>query len=559
MTAAAIVCAAVFVFLTALSCTAVAQEAGAKQEQAADAKEAEKTPEATTPGEPAAETKEAEGSEDKKEEEDAEPVQTVAPSSDILRYGADLEGGAPYVFQDHDNPDKLVGFEVDLIDEIAKQLGRKPVHVQNDWDKLVPGLSRDLYDVAIQGLEVTPEHEEVVAFSVPYYITSLQLAVRKDMFLINSLEDCHGRVVGTLKESQAQYILESLKDVDVRSYATEVNGFDDLANGRLDAVLFDAPVALYYATPRPELKLVSEPIGRIIYGMAMRKDNAELVNKINEILTKMKENGQLRNILDRWGLWNSLVANEFEDFSRTNTPATKLNEWLEFQKPVSGWKAKFDRYAGFLPIFGKGAIVTMEISILAMVLAIVWGFLLAVIRVYAPTFLGVLAVLYIEIVRGTPVLIQLFFIFYGLPALGIKFSPFVAGIMGLGLNYAAYEAENYRAGLISVPASQMQAALALGMTRWQAIRFVIAPQAVRVSLPPVTNDFISLLKDSSLVSVITMVELTKVYGQVATTYYDYFGTGIMVAVIYLLLGLPFVRLARWTEKRLAVGYARHGH
>ena len=187
-----------------------------------------------------------------------------------------------------------------------------------------------------------------------------------------------------------------------------------------------------------------------------------------------------------------------------------------------------------------------------MLLAIGLGLFIAITRVYAPAPLSLAATFYIEIIRGTPVLIQLFLIFYGLPSLGIRFSPFAAGILGLGLNYAAYEAENYRAGLLSVPRGQMEAALALAMTRWQAIRHVVLPQAIRVALPPVTNDFISLLQDSSLVSVITMVELTKVYGQLATTYYDYFGTGILVAVIYLLLGLPFVRLARWTEKRLAV-------
>ena len=97
----------------------------------------------------------------------------------------------------------------------------------------------------------------------------------------------------------------------------------------------------------------------------------------------------------------------------------------------------------------------------------------------------------------------------------------------------------------------MEAALALGMNRRQGLRHIVLPQALRMVLPPVTNDFISLLKDSSLVSVITMVELTKVYGQLASTYYDYFGTGILVAVIYFLLGLPFVRLARFTEKWLA--------
>ena len=149
-------------------------------------------------------------------------------------------------------------------------------------------------------------------------------------------------------------------------------------------------------------------------------------------------------------------------------------------------------------------------------------------------------------------MIQLFFIFYALPSIGIRLSPFLAGVIGLGLNYAAYEAENYRAGLFSVPRGQMEAAISLGMSRNQALRYVILPQAIRLVIPPITNDFISLLKDSSLVSVITMVELTKVYGQISNTYFDYLGPGILVAIIYLLIGLPFVRLARYAEARYTV-------
>ncbi len=129
-------------------------------------------------------------------------------------------------------------------------------------------------------------------------------------------------------------------------------------------------------------------------------------------------------------------------------------------------------------------------------------------------------------------------------------SPLAAALLGLGMNYAAYESEIYRAGLNAVATGQMESALSLGMSRNAALRWVVLPQALRISMPGITNDFISLLKDSSLVSVITMVELTKAYGQVAVTYYDYLGTGIIVAIIYLLLGLPFVRLARWAEKRL---------
>jgi polar amino acid transport system substrate-binding protein len=123
-------------------------------------------------------------------------------------------------------------------------------------------------------------------------------------------------------------------------------------------------------------------------------------------------------------------------------------------------------------------------------------------------------------------------------------------VLGLGLNYAASEAEVYRAGLLSVPAGQWHAAYALGLTRGNAVRLIIAPQAIRLVLPPLTNDFIALLKDSSLVSALTMLELTGAYNRLATETFDYFGTGLLVAFLYLLLGLPFARLARSMEERL---------
>jgi polar amino acid transport system permease protein/polar amino acid transport system substrate-binding protein len=185
-----------------------------------------------------------------------------------------------------------------------------------------------------------------------------------------------------------------------------------------------------------------------------------------------------------------------------------------------------------------------------MAVAIVVGFLLAVLRVFGPTPVQWLATVYIEVMRGTPLLIQLLFIFYGLPNIGVRLSPFIASLVGLGLNYAASEAENYRAGLLSVPAGQWQAAYALGLTRMNALRLIIVPQAIRLILPPLTNDFIALLKDSSLVSALTMLELTGAYNRLATENFDYFGTGLVVAFLYLLLGLPFARLARFVEDRL---------
>ena len=468
-----------------------------------------------------------------------------------LRWGGDTEGGAPYMFQDPKDTTQVIGYEVEIIEAIAKKLGRKPVFVQNGWDNLIPGLQRKLYDVTLDGLEITPEHKQEVNFSIPYYATFLQLAVRRDNKTIEKLENCRGKVVGTLKQAYSHQVLEEFGGIEVRLYEDEINAYSDLVHGRLDATLFDAPIAVFYAGFNPEIKFVGPDIGRMEYGIAVRKEDKELLKEINGALVALRDSGELRRIYDRWNLWSPMMAKEFNDYGPRTVDAVMFNEWAEQQKPEFTFKERMKRYASFMPVLGRAAVTTMKVSIVAMFLAMTFGFVLAVARVFGPSLLSKAAVAYIETIRGTPVLIQLFFIFYGLPNIGIKLSPFVAGAVGLGLNYAAYEAENYRAGLISVPKAQMEGALALAMTRWQALRHVVIPQAFRLVLPPMTNDFISLLKDSSLVSVITMVDLTKAYGQLATTYYDYFGTGIIVAVIYLLLGLPFVRLARWAEGRLA--------
>jgi polar amino acid transport system substrate-binding protein len=134
----------------------------------------------------------------------------------------------------------------------------------------------------------------------------------------------------------------------------------------------------------------------------------------------------------------------------------------------------------------------------------------------------------------------------------------VAGVVALGLNYAAAEAENYRAGLESVPVGQLEASAVLGMSTGKALRFVIGPQAVRISIPPMTNDFIALLKDSSLVSLVTLTELTKTYSNLANSTRDHLGLGLVVAVFYLLLGLPFARMARAAERHFGRHLRREG-
>lgn len=475
----------------------------------------------------------------------------LAQSRQILRWGADSEGGAPFIFPDPKEPSRIIGFEVDIVDALAKELGMQAEFVQNQWDGLIPGLQRGNYDIVVNGLEITEDRKNEINFSEPYYITYEQLTVRKETYNLNRLEDLPGKIVGTLKFSLAHRILEAQGYIDIRSYEGQINAYEDLANGRLDAVLMDYPIALYYGRPNPKLKFAGAPISQMSYGIGIRKEDQELSQSINLALERLAQNGTLRNILERWALWNSPMAELLHDPNPSTTQPVDYEEYLKALGLQRTWKDKAVQYLGYIPLLAKGGLITVELSLLSMALAIVVGLVVALMRLYAPAPLSALAGFYVEAIRGTPLLIQLYLIYYGLPNIGIKLSPFMAAFTGLGLNYAAYEAENYRAGILSIPHSQMEAALALGMTRWQALRHVIVPQAMRLIIPPVTNDFISLFKDSSLVSIITMVELTKVYGQLASTYYDYIGIGILTAAMYFLIGWPFVRLSRYAERRFA--------
>jgi polar amino acid transport system substrate-binding protein len=452
----------------------------------------------------------------------------------------------------------MVGYEVDLAHALAARLGMKARFVQNQFDGLIPGLLAKNYDIVINGLEITEDRARQISFSRPYYVTHEQISVRVESRDLSSMAALRGRVVGTLRASLAERILEREPGVSIRSYDGQINAYEDLANGRLDAVLMDHPIALYYGKPNPRLKLVGAPVGRVSYGIGARREDRELLDRLNRALEGMIRSGELRAIYEKWGLWTPQMADYLGDPTPSRSDPLAYNDYLNALSARRTWSEWLSQYLGYLPLLGKGALVTLEISVLSMAMAACLGLVIALVRLYAPDPFSILALAYVEAVRGTPLLVQLFLIFYGLPNIGIRLSPMIAALLGLGLNYAAYEAENYRAGIQAIPKGQTEAAFALGMTRLQSLRHVIIPQAIRFVIPPVTNDFISLFKDSSLVSVITMVELTKVYGQIASTYYDYIGTGIMTAAIYFLMGLPFVRLARYLEARFSVerGFAR---
>ena len=155
---------------------------------------------------------------------------------------------------------------------------------------------------------------------------------------------------------------------------------------------------------------------------------------------------------------------------------------------------------------------------------------------------------YVELIRGTPLLLQLFVLYYGI-ADAIRLPAFVAALLGLALNYAAYESEIYRSALLSVPIGQLEAARTLGFTEIQTLRLIRGPQAFRIALAPMTNDFVALLKDSSLVSVLTVVELTKQTQIFATNLGSWLIPGAICATLYLAMSLPLAALARGLERR----------
>ncbi|HEY4414676.1 MAG TPA: ABC transporter substrate-binding protein/permease [Verrucomicrobiae bacterium] len=454
----------------------------------------------------------------------------------VLLWGADAEGGAPYAFPDPQNPGQITGFEYDLANALAAKLGVKAQLVQNEWDQLIPALERGNFDIILNGLELTDENRQRIAMSRPYYVYAQQMIVRKDSPEVAKVEGFKGKSVGVLSYSVAERIVEHLGGVDVHVYPGNVESFIDLKAGRIEAVLLDLPIALYYAKPDPALKFSGESFAPGYYGIGIRKDDVSLQLAINQAIEDLSQDHTLEKIYRKYGLWDDRQANLADyhpDIVKERKSVSTLSQWQKY-----------------LPVLLKGAIVTVELSVLGMVVAVLTGLVLVLTRLYTFPPLSWLAIAYIEIIRGTPLLIQLFLIYYGLPQIGIKLNAFFAGVLGLGLNYAAYEAENYRAGIQAVPRAQIEAAQALGMNRWQTLRHIVLPQAFRIVIPPVTNDFIAMFKDSSIVSVITMVELTKVYGMLAMTTYDYIGLGLMTAGIYFALSYPTSLFAGWLERRL---------
>jgi polar amino acid transport system substrate-binding protein len=446
-----------------------------------------------------------------------------------ITWGADIQGGAPYVYENPDNPAEIIGFEVDIMNAIARRLGVKARMVQYAWSNLVPSLERGDFDIVLNGLEATAERRDRLLLSDPYFVYAQTLVVRKDS-PYRSIFELSGKPVGTLNQTVAHDILLTIAGIDVRVYEGNEEPYLDLAQGRTEAVLLDNIIADRFGCPNPALRCIPYDVARGTYVVGMRKGDTELASAINAALADLRASGELEQILRAHGLWDDRQA-------IVDTGAGPVRRARSFDGDM-------------LMQFVDAAWVTLQISVLSFALAVPLGVLLALARVYGRLPARAFARAYIELFRGTPVLLQLFVLYYGLADV-VSLSALEAAILGLGLNYAAYEAEVYRGALLAIPRGQAEAARALGMSSWQTLRHVLLPQALRIALPPMTNDFVSLLKDSSLVGVIAVIELTKRMTIAAVDMRGWLVPGLACAAMYMLLSFPLAELARRLERRLS--------
>ena len=447
-----------------------------------------------------------------------------------IRWGADLQGGEPYIYEDPADRSHIIGFEVDIMDALARRLGVKQRVVHYNWSNLVPSLERGDFDIVMNGLEATADRVDRILLSRPYFVYAETLAVRRGS-AARSLDDLRGKRIGTLNQTYAHDLLRE-RDVEIVLYEGNEEPYLDLENGRVDGVLLDNIIADRYGCNRPTITCLPDEVARGSYVIGIRKADPELKVALDQALDAMLADGEMQRILTKAGLW---------DARQTEPPPP-------VPAATGGRAQHFD--VEQLSKFASAALVTLALSCAAFMLAVPIGMLLAVCRVYGGPVAGALARIYIELFRGTPVLLQLYVIYYGLAPYH-AFGPMQAAILGLGMNYGAYEAEVYRGALLAVPRGQLEAARALGLGPWQSLRHVVGPQALRLALPPMTNDFVALLKDSSLVSVITVIELTKRMTIAATDLRGWLVPGLACAGLYLVLSLPLSEIARRLERRLA--------
>jgi len=436
---------------------------------------------------------------------------------------------------------ELTGLDVELMREIGRRSGHPIQFVTLPFSGLIPALQSRNLDAAASAMTITAERAQTVTFSRPYFAAGLAIAVREGSPDLVSLSALRGRKVAVQIGSTGAKAVQAVPGITVVQFDAAPLALQELINGNVEAYVNDLPATLYAIRDAglQGVRIAGKPLTADFYGIALPK-GSPLVAEINQALGSMLADGSYDTLYRRW--FNQappqlpLVAPALaEGSSEAQLNLRQLGQNLL-----------------------RGAGVTLTLTVLSFGFGLVGACLLAFSQLVRIRSIRWASQFYIAFFRGTPMLVQLFLIYFGLPALcrdlGLPFSldRFVAAVLALSLNAAAYMAETLRGGIASIEASQWDAADALAMNPIERMRFVIFPQALRRVLPPLANEAITLMKDTSLAAVIGFDELFREGQLVVATTYRAFEIYIAVAIVYLVMTSTAAALFKGLERRLSL-------
>ena len=431
----------------------------------------------------------------------------------------------------------FTGFDIDLFEAIGEEAGLEIDFQSMPFDGLIPALQTGNIDAAISGMTITAERAQTVDFTRPYFQSGLAIAVRtEDRGEINDFADLENKKIAVAIGTTGAQEAASIPGAEIFTFDNSALALQELSNGNVDAVVNDAPVTLYAIKVGNlnNVEVVGELLTEEYYGIALPKDSPNL-EKVNDALDELLASGRYRELYQKW-------------FAGEPPKLPLVAPALEGEGNVFDWGRVFKNLLW-------GALVTIMLTAFSVFFGIIGGTLLAVASISDFKPLGWLSRIYIDFFRGTPLLVQIFMIYFGLPSLlqqiglDFTFNRFAAAVMALSLNSAAYLAEIIRGGIQSIDQGQWEASQSMGMSWLQTMRHVIFPQAFRRMLPPLGNEFITMIKDTSLVAIIGFEELFRQGQLMVATTYRAFEIYAAVALIYLILTFVASRFFSWLEKR----------
>jgi polar amino acid transport system substrate-binding protein len=432
---------------------------------------------------------------------------------------------APFEFQDEQG--NFVGIDMDLIRDIAKDQGFQVDIKPLGFDAALQAVQANQVDGVIAGMSITDERKKVFDFSDPYFESGVQMAVLETNNDIKDYEDLRGQRVAVKNGTEGATFAESIKDkygFETVYFADSSSMYDEVKTGNSVAVFDDYPVLAYGITQGNGQKTVTPKEKGASYGFAVNTgQNAELLAKFNAGLKNLRESGRYQEVLD-----------------------TYLGE-----DAVAADNSFFGLLKSTFPLLMEGLKMTVILTIISIACALVLGVIFGLMRVSRSIWLRAIGTTFVDIFRGTPLLVQAFFIYFGIPAaLGFEMSAFTAGIITLSLNAGAYMTEIVRGGILSVDKGQMEASRSLGVGYLPTMRKVILPQAVRTMIPSYINQFVITLKDTSILSVIGIAELTQTGRIIIARNFQSFQMWLIIGIIYFIVIMALTKLSDRLEKRI---------